>query len=426
VSDLTPWLAGWGAALAALGIVAGWWLSRSGYHSGLRELEAYLLGWTEGKREGEERALRAAEALRRRKRWKPIYETLDEHRRSYLSLRSFSAETSERLQKLIDVLSDAVLVYDREGRLLFASGRLRELALAKARGQPAPGAVEELRQVEEFLDVRSDLGEFVRDCLAAGSEPGGREVAVASAEGERRFFATPHLIRDPAGESDLGLLLLLTDVEVLEEARRNGLRQVELDHCRLASELMAHRVRNPLNSIVLVLELIRRESARAGGGSLGKNLETIQADVGRLEVTLQRFLEMMRHRERKPESVDLVAVVETVSELLYPVAREAGVDVRQELRVSSAPVHGDRIEITRAVLGPGLAAIRAAAPDRALRFRLDSERRGYLLWVESEGFPARSVALVVAEELTARNGGSLTYDDPDRPTRLAYRFGANG
>ncbi len=74
--------------------------------------------------------------------------------------------------------------------------------------------------------------------------------------GERAFLATPHLIRSARGLD--GLLLLLADVEALEQVREGAQCHVALDHVRLAAELMAHRVRNPLNAIVLVLELLAR------------------------------------------------------------------------------------------------------------------------------------------------------------------------
>jgi signal transduction histidine kinase len=203
--------------------------------------------------------------------------------------------------------------------------------------------------------------------------------------------------------------------------RESGRCQVALDHVRLAAELMAHRVRNPLNSIVLVLELIRRDVA---GEPEHRNLDTIQGEVEQLEKRLQKFLDMVRRREHRPEVVDLVTVVEVVCELLFGPARDARVTVRQQLHVSSARVRGDEVELLRAVLGPCAAALRKSSPGAELKVGLDSDQREHLVFVECPELEPGSIALTVAEELVAGSGGALTYDDPRHPTRLTYRFPA--
>jgi signal transduction histidine kinase len=354
---------------------------------------------------------------------RPVFMRLEEHRQDFLGLRTLSSATARRLQKLMDVLSEGVLLYDPKGRLLFTNGKIRELAGVgdEDEGNGADEAV--LQQVTELLAAGSNVPALVEEIVQGGDARSGREVTIRVGDQERRFFATPHVIRSRRDPSIQGLLLLLTDVDALQEVRRNAQCRVALDHVQLAAELMAHRVRNPLNSIVLVLELVRRKLA--GQPEQDKNLDTIQAEVQRLEARVQRFLEMVRRREGKTEVVDLVSVVETVAELLYGLARDARVTIRQQLQVSAAPVRGDEVDVLRAVLGPSAAAVRESAAGSEVKFRLDSDGRDHLLLVECAGLGPGSIGLTVAEELTTRSGGSLTYDDPDRPSRLTYRFPAH-
>jgi signal transduction histidine kinase len=137
---------------------------------------------------------------------------------------------------------------------------------------------------------------------------------------------------------------------------------------------------------------------------------------------LQRFLELVRRREPKLATVDLAGVVEAVSELLQGPARDRGITIHQQLQVSAARVRGDEVDVLRAVLGPCAAALRESPPGGELKLRLDSDRREHQLGVECAGLRPGSIALVVAEELTTRSGGSLAYDDAAHPTRLTYRF----
>lgn len=426
MTDPLVWRAALVGAGLLLGIGLGWWLSRRRWLGGVRQLESFLEGWDEGweegVREGEDRAAELPRACP--VPLKPVFEKLYKHRHAYLGLRSVSDAMTRRLEKLIDVLSEAVLLYDSRGQLLFTNEKMRQLVSTEPPSETS-GAVadgDELRRIAEFLEANSDVPQLAAACLREGIQAEGREVKVTVGGEPKAFFATPHLIHSRSSSFAEGLLLLLTDMEVIAEVRRNAERRVALEHVQLATELMAHRVRNPLNSIVLVLELMRRE--HVGNGRLAKNLQTIQAEVGRLEATLERFLEATRIGDPRPESIELATVVETVSELLYPVARERGVRLRQELQVSSARVWADTSQILRAVLGPCLEAVRGAVPGAEVKLRLDSSRREHLLFIESRNLAPGSVGLAAAEELTGRNGGVLVYDDPDRPARLTYRFRA--
>ena len=416
---------GWVLVPLLAGAVLGGWLARRAYMRGAREIEAYLKGWEVGVEEGQQATARDAER-RRRSPWNPVFQRLDEHRQAFLALRALSQVTTRRLQKLIDALTEGVLLFDSEGRLLFVNGKLRELVGQAAPGSDPPAADDPrvLREVEAALAERSNLRDVVRRSLAGDLGSSGEAVMVRTGDVERRFLATAHLIQPTArGGSDL--LLLLTDVEVLEDVRRNAGRRLALEHVRLAAELMAHRLRNPLNSVVLVLELLRRESARAGVQRLEKHLNTIQEEVGRIDGILHRYLVVVRTEERRVETVDLVQVVEMVAELLYPLARDARIRVRQELEVASAPVTGDVVEVTRAVLGPALAGVRASEPGSELKLRLDSDRREHLLLLEAPGSPPDAVQLAVAEDLAARNGGSLVREENGPAMRLVYRFTAD-
>ena len=426
MSDAPIWILVALVAVALGGLVAGAWLARRNYLRGVRELEAYVRGWEDGERAEAERAAGtgpSAQAVPFRSRpLRPLYAQLEVRRLAFRDLNASSTLTVRRFQTLMDVMKDGVLLYDADGRLLFVNGPMRKLGGA-AEPLALDGADEAVvRSVDTLLESHSDVPAFVHEALQAAAEPDPREVKIRVGEQERRFMATPHLIRPRQDPARQGLLLLLTDVAVLEAVRGGARCEVTLDHVQLASELMAHRVRNPLNSIVLVLELMRRSPGAQADPD--KNLGTIRGEVSRLESQLQRFLEMVRRRVRRPETVDLVTILEGVCELLYAPARDARVTIRQQLQVPAARVRGDEVELTRALLGPCAEVLRASSPGTELKIRLDSNGREHLLLLECAGVRPGSIPLTVAEELMTANGGELTYDDPRQPSRLTYRFRA--
>jgi signal transduction histidine kinase len=426
VSDAATWILAALAAGVLGGAGAGAWLARRNDLRWVGELEAYLRGWEDGERVDAERGPGTDPPAQpvpfRARRLRPLYAQLEARRLAYRDLQGSSILTARRFQTLMDVLKDGVLLYDAEGRLLFVNGPLRELAgVAEPLAQDG-AAAEVVRNVSDLLEARSDVPAFVREALQAAAELDPREVEIRAGERERRFMATPYLIRPREDPARQGVLLLLTDVAVLEAVRAGARSEVALDHVQLSAELMAHRVRNPLNSIVLVLELMRRRPGAPAEPD--KNLGTIRGEVLRLESQLQRFLNMVRRRARRPEAVDLVSVLEGVCELLYAPARDARVTLRQHLQVPAARVRGDEVELTRALLGPCAELLRASSPGAEVKIRLDSDGREHLLLLECAGVPPGRIPLAVAAELVAANGGVLTVDDPRHPTRLTYRFRA--
>jgi signal transduction histidine kinase len=419
LSEPLIWIIAAAAALA-LAFAAGSGIARRGTQRGLREVEAYLEGWEQGERWAEAQAAKIAA----RSVFRPLLTKLAGRRRDFLDLGQLSQATSHRLQKLMDVISEEVLIYDPDGRLLFASVEIHELAGLKPSERDESNAAAALASVAQFLESHSGVMACARKWLEGVADPEGCAVNVGSGEKRRRFFATPYLIGDSSAPR-MGLVIVLTHMEVLNGMRLNALRKVALEHIRLSSELLAHRVRNPLNSIVLVVELLRRAGARTNQPGLEGNLTTIQEEVTKLEAMLERFVEIMRRREHQAENMDLVAVIETVSELLYPLARESDIRLRQELQLQTASMWGDPLEVTRAVLVPCLAALRASSPGGEIKLRLDHEPREHVLLLEATGLREDTLELGAAEELVQRNRGALLVE-ATAPGRVIFRFPADG
>jgi signal transduction histidine kinase len=415
-------------AVALVAGVVGAWLARRDYLRGVRELEAYLHGWTDAESGEAARSSAGAQApgrpaALRARRLRPLYAQLEVRRQAYRTLYDASMLTARRFQTLMDVLRDGVLLYDVDGRLLFVNGPVRELTGAPD-ALAQDGANEDvLRAVSALLESQSDIPALVQEALQAAGEPTAREVEVRVGGQDRRYMAAPHVIRPRQDPGREGLLVVLKDVAALEAVRKGVHSEVALDHVRLAAELMAHRVRNPLNSIVLVLELLRRSPGARPEPA--KNLDVIRGEVSRLEGQVQRFVDMTRRRGRRPEPVNLVSVIESVCELLYAPGRDARVTIRQQLHVPAARVQGDEVELTRALLGPCAEALRAASPGSEVKIKLDSSGGEHLLFLECPSALPSSIPVTVAEELLAANGGTLLIDDPKRPTRVTYRFRAS-
>jgi hypothetical protein len=195
----------------------------------------------------------------------------------------------------------------------------------------------------------------------------------------------------------------------------------EVAHLRLAAELLAHRLRNPLNSVVLVVEVLRRAAGRGDAAALDRALGTLVAEARRMEDLIVGFDQDARGGGSPAgERADLARVLETAAELLRAPARDAGMAVHRREPAASVEVAAPQLPVLRAALAAGLALLTGAAPGGDLKLSLDAGRGGPLLLFAGGGTPPDTASLALARALAERCGARL--ERTDRTPGLALRF----
>lgn len=125
-------------------------------------------------------------------------------------------------------------------------------------------------------------------------------------------------------ESHIGTMLERLQQRELELLRSEQLAQVG----QLAAG-MAHELRNPLMPIKMLVQgaLERGDSA----GLTGRSLNVLDDEIGRLEESIQSFLDFARPPVPEKSPTNLVAVAENVIDLVTPRARQQGTQIRRRL-----------------------------------------------------------------------------------------------
>ncbi len=170
---------------------------------------------------------------------------------------------------------------------------------------------------------------------------------------------------------------------------------------------VAHEVKNPLNSMMIHLELLRQHVSpsvaavgrgRAGGrGTLGltadvpagpppealQHVDVIAREIRRLDEVVQGFLKFTRPEDLKLQPVNLSELVREVVPIVAPEAERRQVHIAVD--ASAAPeVNGDPAMLRQALLNLALNACQAM-PD------------GGTLRISCEGVRDRRVKIVVAD-----------------------------
>ena len=295
--------------------------------------------------------------------------------------RSQMAGQMANLESAVEHLEDAVAIVDAHGLLLFANPAMRLLLPAAAAGvalDSLMAATHPLRrQAEETLGSRQSRGPLP----AAFGESGERLV-------------TTHAISDPNGEL-VGVMLVARNMEYVSQVQSTVRYSRKLAALGRLSAGVAHEVKNPLNAMMIHLELLRQQVSparvRSTRGEVAEPRATAVADppldraaalqhvdvianeIRRLDEVVQGFLKFSRPEDLALQPVALAALVNEVIAIVRPEAERAGVELVADC--ASAPdVNGDPAMLRQAFLNLALNACQAMPSGGTLRIRCESAR----------------------------------------------------
>jgi len=103
---------------------------------------------------------------------------------------------------------------------------------------------------------------------------------------------------------------------------------------------IAHEVKNPLNAMVIHLEILRSK-LESGKGDHTPQLEILDSEIKRLDRVVQTFLNFTRPVEVHLQPIDLNTIVSQVVALASIEAQERGVKINTQLEPGPLMVKGD-------------------------------------------------------------------------------------
>ena len=298
--------------------------------------------------------------------------------------RSQMAGQVAHLESAVEQLEDAVAIVGPDGRLMFVNPAMRTLVPESGVGVSLSGvlpAAHPLRRMaEDVLSSRQSHG----PTSASFAEPGGDQ-------GERLLLAHP--VSDAAGGL-MGVMLIARNVSYLSQVESTLRYSRKLAALGRLSAGVAHEVKNPLNAMMIHLELLRQRvapsvlaSARgAAGGPLGidtssggpppealQHIDIIASEIRRLDDVVQGFLKFTRPEDLKLQPVNLSDLLTEVVPIVSPEAERRRVQIAVE--TDHAPdVNGDPAMLRQAVLNLALNACQAMPDGGTLRLRCEAAR----------------------------------------------------
>ena len=318
--------------------------------------------------------------------------------------RSLLAGQKANLQTAVEHLEDAVALFNPSGELLFSNPAMQPTLPGDAIGRALHGLLPNGHPyrtlVEETLATRRSRGPV--QSQRHNTEP----VPVSSGSGEVKAadeeLIMTHAIAGTSGEL-VGVLLVSRNLAHLSRMQSTLAYSRKLVALGRLTAGIAHEVKNPLNAMMIHLELLRTkiratisapqpEAVAAAGGMLGlgpgraaalpapvqgalEHVSIIESEIRRLDEVVQGFLKFTRPEDLRLQPVKVHALIDEILPIIETEASKHNVKVTIDVAPSVPAVNGDSAMLRQAFLNLAINACQAMPNGGSLRLKAGPSSR---------------------------------------------------
>jgi signal transduction histidine kinase len=328
-----------------------------------------------------------------------------------------SLEASERRHReVVDAVPAFVLALDAEGRIALWNQELERVTgygRAEMLGADGAGWVQEAPEAK--LPLKGGGHRLARWQSTRVHGPDGTPVTYA-----------------------LGL-----DVTEEVDMLRRTLRAERLAAVGTLAAGLAHEVRNPLNSALLQLQVLKRrvEKGQRDPSALFPVIEIVGGEIQRLDRLVSDFLAFARPRPLELRPLDPRAFVRSMADLIRPEAAERGIQVVTELADGAELLDADQEGLRQVILNLVRNALEAMGSSGTLLLGTEGpDGEGHLTLIVQDsgpGFPEEApifdafytskeggtgLGLAIVHRLVSEHGGTIRVASAPGRTRFELRF----
>ena len=267
------------------------------------------------------------------------------------------------LQQVVDQLEDGVIFLNPERCVLFMN-RVAEavvgLSLEQTVGLP----------IHEALDPAHPLLPFIDQVIGGSAGIRNATVVLPQDGREKEFLVSAFHMED--AHRVMGVAVLLKDLESVKTVQSLVSYSAKLAALGRLTSGVAHEVKNPLNAMMIHVELLK-ERLEDAEPDVRQSLEVIGSEIRRLDRVVQGFLKFMRPQELTLKPVDLNSMLQSVGALLEAEGQSRGVRLVMDLDAGLPSVSGDEELLRQAFINIVQNAVQAMPNGGAVRIRTRPE-----------------------------------------------------
>ena len=273
----------------------------------------------------------------------------------------FSA-LKDNVEQVMTKLQDGLMLFTRDTRVVLVSA-----SAEKFLGRPRREILG--RTAAEIFSDGSVLGAVV---LPAFQKQRPLVQYEFDAVDGRRVQVSLDFIQEKG--TPIGALLTMRDAESVRRIENDIEMSRRLSASGRLTRGVAHEVKNPINAIVLHLQLLQNK-LQQDDPETRRHMDIIGNEIHRLDRVVQILVDFTRPRDLHLEDVDLRKILESVAALAAPDAARHGVRLVQQLpnRELAKPERSNRELANRELSSRELANEDVPHGDDALMVRADSD-----------------------------------------------------
>lgn len=285
--------------------------------------------------------------------------------------RSQLREARGGLQQILQNLQERLLLVSADGRVMFASPGVSAL-LGSA--QPMEG-----RYLADIVGAEHPLVALTTNALDSRETSSRVMLPTTNGNSSRPVVASVQPIKDR--EETVGALVSLHDRDTVARLESQLDYSERLaDFARITSGI-AHEVKNPLNAMVIHLELLRSKLERISPAADGARpqLDILTSEIQRLDRVVQTFLDFTRPPRIHLRPLDVNQILEETLALAAPEAESRGSTVGRAFATNLPQVAGDADLLKQAFLNIVINGFQAAEKGGRLEVSTAREDSGNVL-----------------------------------------------
>jgi signal transduction histidine kinase len=292
------------------------------------------------------------------------------------------------IASVVEHLEDAVALIGPEGRVIFANPTMQTMLGART-------TIHDLAPSDH--PFRTVVEDTLRDHEARGPLP----VEVPGA-GERLVITN---VVDNADGRPMGVLLVARNLAYLAHVESTLRYSDKLAALGRLSAGIAHEIKNPLNAMMIHLELLRLKLREHPAS---EHVAIITAQMRRLDEVVQGFLRFTRPAELRLEPVALPGLFDAILPIVRAEADKQHIDIRVECPPDLPRINADAGLLEQACLNLALNACQAMPNGGRLRLAGAARPGRVEITVEDTGvgIPPEQLGRIFDLYFTTKENGS--------------------
>jgi PAS domain S-box-containing protein len=306
----------------------------------------------------------------------------------------FSA-LKENLDQMMANLQDGVMLFTSDFNAVLVSASA-ERFVGKPRGEMLG------RQPSEIFSRESRLGRVIMSAFTNRETIDQEEIE----DEQGRHIQVALDFIEERGER-IGALLTLRDAESVHRLEDEIELSRRLSAIGRLTSGVAHEVKNPINAIVVHLEVLRQKMKEIDPDTR-RHLDVIGSEIQRLDRVVQTLVDFTRPVELRLSDLDLHKVAEDVVSLASPAAEKNNVLIERHPGLEPLPVRIDADLVKQALLNIVLNGVQAMPNGGLLHLTLKRENDSAVIVVRDHGtgIPENIRDKIFNLYFTTKSGGS--------------------